>query len=139
MILVIQSNIPGRLLAWFVQRDGKIAAAGRRRVAHHGSEKLLSLVDRLLRRQRLNLKKLTGLVVVRGPGPFTAVRTGLLVANTLAVSLGRPIRGVVVAEALTAEQVGCLGHSVGRRARSALVKPWYGRGPNISRPKRRRR
>ncbi len=41
-----------------------------------------------------DLRKITGIGVMKGPGSFTGLRIGLTVANTLADSLGVPIVGV---------------------------------------------
>lgn len=45
------------------------------------------------------LKKAVGICAVSGPGSFTSVRTGVLVANLLARLLNKPLVGVTVAEA----------------------------------------
>lgn len=41
-----------------------------------------------------DLRKITGIGVMKGPGSFTGLRIGLTVANTLADSLSVPIVGV---------------------------------------------
>lgn len=41
-----------------------------------------------------DLRKITGIGVMKGPGSFTSLRIGLTVANTLADSLSVPIVGV---------------------------------------------
>lgn len=41
-----------------------------------------------------DLRKITGIGVLKGPGSFTGLRIGLTVANTLADSLSVPIVGV---------------------------------------------
>lgn len=55
------------------------------------TEKLLKTIERLLKKTRLSWKKLTGVVVVSGPGPFSALRIGVATANTLAFSLKLPL------------------------------------------------
>ena len=48
---------------------------------------------------------MSGIIVVRGPGSFTAVRTGIIIANTLAKLNSIPIRGIVVSHLLTTPEV----------------------------------
>ncbi len=39
------------------------------------------------------VKKIDGIIVVKGPGSFTAIRTGVLIANVLARILRVPLNG----------------------------------------------
>src|SRR5690349_8018522 len=82
VFLVIQTNVSGRLLVWIVTHQGKVLMRGSKVIEWHGSEQMLALVDAVLRKKKKGLADVSGIVVVRGPGPFTAVRTGLVVANT---------------------------------------------------------
>lgn len=80
-----------------------------------------------------NLKtQIHGIVVVSGPGTFTAVRTGVLVANVLARTLRLPLVGVSVAEA---NDLMALFRSLGGRPAVTYVAPVYDREPNITQPK----
>lgn len=133
MILGIQSNIPGRQTVWLVKPNGQMMNTLNTSIVHHGSDKLLALVARLLKKQRAKLSTLTKIVVVRGPGPFTAVRTGLVIANTLHETLGIPIKGIVSSKPLTPKKIrlACM-----MRFSSTFVRPFYGREPNITRPRK---
>ena len=66
----------------------KISASGQQ------SEKLLTALDGFLRTKKISPQKLTGLGVVSGPGGFTSIRVGVVVANSLAWALKLPIAGV---------------------------------------------
>lgn len=136
MILALQTNMPGRLRVWLFDRRGRVRQTVQRRVRWHGAEWALRLVDQALRLEKKTIGEVTGLMVVRGPGPFSAVRTGLIIANTISQLNRLPVLGLVRAhELLTqdlATRVGQLG-----KAQSPIIKPWYGRAPNITRAEKR--
>lgn len=58
------------------------------------SDRLLEVVDKLLQKEKITPKKLKGVFVVKGPGPFTAVRIGIALANTFSYALNIPAFGV---------------------------------------------
>ncbi len=55
----------------------------RRQISRRRSERILNLIAHILPAEKQ--KKIKGIVVVVGPGPFTAVRMGITVANTLSL------------------------------------------------------
>ncbi len=55
------------------------------------SEKLLPAISDLLKKSRRRFNEIEGVAVVCGPGPFSAVRIGVTVANTLAKILNVPV------------------------------------------------
>ena len=127
------------------------------------SELLLKTIDRLFEGQGLRSKgqgrvkgqgakikeQLKGIIVVQGPGQFSALRIGIVTANTLAHSLNIPIVGVqlkkswldlpekeklekVWAEARKpASPDGGQGGQESKKTRKQLVIPVYGKEPNI--------
>jgi tRNA threonylcarbamoyladenosine biosynthesis protein TsaB len=64
------------------------------------SEKLIPLIDWLLKEVGVDKKGIDGIAVSRGPGSFTALRIGISAAKGLAFSLGIPIVGVSSLEVL---------------------------------------
>lgn len=58
------------------------------------SEVLLPLISSLFSEAKLNIKCLTKVIVVNGPGSFTGVRLGITVAKTIAYSLKIPIYSI---------------------------------------------
>ncbi|MDD5626924.1 MAG: tRNA (adenosine(37)-N6)-threonylcarbamoyltransferase complex dimerization subunit type 1 TsaB [Patescibacteria group bacterium] len=58
------------------------------------SEKLLPAVEKLLSQNKLILKDLKGIGVVRGPGSFTGVRVGVACTNALGFALNIPVKGI---------------------------------------------
>ncbi|MGP9694106.1 tRNA (adenosine(37)-N6)-threonylcarbamoyltransferase complex dimerization subunit type 1 TsaB [Brachybacterium sp. AOP25-B2-12] len=75
------------------------AVLGDDRARHH-DEVLLGLIDQALRDAGITRGDLTGIVAGRGPGPFTGLRVGLVVARTLAFVLDVPLRGCCSLDAL---------------------------------------
>jgi len=63
-------------------------------IAHDGtSQKLLPLISKSLKKQKLDFKDITQIEVETGPGSFTGLRIGVSVANTLGWALGIPVNG----------------------------------------------
>lgn len=57
------------------------------------SQKLLSFIDELLKKEGKKIENITEIEVKTGPGSFTGLRVGLSVANTLGWVLGVPVNG----------------------------------------------
>lgn len=75
-----------------------------------------------------------GLCVVQGPGSFTAVRTGVLIANLVARLRRKPLVGVSVEDA---QDLDSLAERIGQGLfpLSGYVAPAYDAEPNITLPK----
>src|SRR5688572_7384442 len=131
MTLVIQSNIPGRLDVWLIDGAHQVTHQARR-IQHHGSEFLLSLVNVALLVHRRSIKQLQQIFVVQGPGPFTAVRTGIVVANTLGFTANVLVQGIRSTQTLTVEQIQTLALARSKKKAFQAVHPWYGKQPNIT-------
>src|SRR3990167_3869635 len=58
-----------------------------------GSQVLLPMIVKILKKNELNLKDLTAVEVNCGPGSFTGTRVGVSVANALGFSLDIPVNG----------------------------------------------
>ncbi|HEX9665312.1 MAG TPA: tRNA (adenosine(37)-N6)-threonylcarbamoyltransferase complex dimerization subunit type 1 TsaB [Thermodesulfobacteriota bacterium] len=65
------------------------------------SEKLLPMVDWLLREAGMKRNDIEGIAVSSGPGSFTSLRVGISTAKGMAFSLGIPIVGVSSLEVLS--------------------------------------
>jgi len=68
--------------------------------ARHHDEVLLDLIDATTARAGTARSELTGIVVGRGPGPFTGLRVGLVTARTIAAVLDIPLYGLSSLDAL---------------------------------------
>lgn len=65
------------------------------------SEKLLPMVDWLLREAGMKRNDIEGIAVSSGPGSFTSLRVGISTARGMAFSLGIPVVGVSSLEVLS--------------------------------------
>lgn len=63
-----------------------------------GSEQVLPRLEKLLEGQGKTWKDLIRLVVVKGPGPYTSLRVGISIINSMAWVLRIPIRTVGIFE-----------------------------------------
>ncbi|MFC0673047.1 tRNA (adenosine(37)-N6)-threonylcarbamoyltransferase complex dimerization subunit type 1 TsaB [Brachybacterium hainanense] len=81
--------------------------------SRHHDEVLLGLVDEVLLEAGAGRGDVTGIVAGRGPGPFTGLRVGLVVARTIAAALGVPLRGVCSLDALALQAATAPGAPAG--------------------------
>jgi len=95
----------------------------------HGAPGLMSSLARSIK--LADLKSSQGICVVQGPGSFSSIRMGTLVANLLSRTSGRPLFAVDASEA---GDYVALAESLIRREPSAYVAPVYDREPNITCP-----
>ena len=72
----------------------------------HLSERLIEIVDRLLRDAGTEIAAVGAFAVGVGPGSFTGTRIGVMTAKTLASVLQKPLFGVSSLEAMAAEYAG---------------------------------
>jgi len=117
--------------------NGKRLAKREVRAQYAQAEKLLPLIDKLLKGQKLSagktglknksqmgLARIKEIVVVNKGGSFTSLRIGVVTANALGYALGIP-----VSEALED------GQTAGSRKKSgkfSIVQPKYYKEPNIT-------
>lgn len=65
------------------------------------SQIVLSLIDEILKKNKLKLADLSGIEVNTGPGSFTGVRIGVAIANALGFVLKIPINGKKIGETVS--------------------------------------
>lgn len=128
--LILQTNILGEHWLWLLNQRGLVLRSQRFVHQHHGADQLLAEIVGFTEGQ-----KLSGILVVRGPGPFTAIRAALVIANTLAWVKNIPVVGLVRQKKLDPAKIP---QAVWGRATTYRqpVRPCYGRQPNITRPKK---
>ncbi len=95
------------------------------------SDGLLTHIELLIKKNKLDFKDLTGVIVYEGPGSFTSLRIGLMVSNTIAYAQNIPIVGATgddwVRDGLAKLQTAKPGD---------YVMPEYGAEANITKPKK---
>lgn len=93
-----------------------------------------ALLPKLARAWRKRAKTLSGIVLVTGPGSFTAVRTGAVYANLMARWLKLPLYPLRVDEALDLAAITARLMQ-GELPAAGYAAPVYDREPNITEPK----
>ena len=83
-----------------IHSEGEVLAVRTDTRARHHDEVLLALVEETLQAAGVTRGELTGVVVGRGPGPFTGLRVGLVSARSIASVLGVPLHGLSSLDAL---------------------------------------
>ena len=103
------------------------------RKEYRQSELLLKTIDQLVNRQ-----KPTAIVVVRGPGAFAALRTGIATGNALGFAWKTPVVGVklkpewlLLDEKVKLARIWSAGLVVVKKGKGGAVAPYYDRAPNI--------
>lgn len=76
--------------------------------SRHHDEVLLDLIEETLQAAGVERGDLTGLVVGRGPGPFTGLRVGLVSARSIAAVLGVALHGLSSLDALAHQALAAL-------------------------------
>ncbi len=133
MMLLLDSTRRSELRVGLVARQVLTLT---RRFDHPASSQLLTLVDELLKKHRIVVKDVEAIIVASGPGPFSALRTACALANAMSFALRIPAVGV--RGELTMKQLAEQGMKKLKKAKLGVsVAPFYGKPPNITRPKRR--
>ena len=65
----------------------------KRKISYQKAQDVLPLIDKLLTSKKINLSEITGIYLVTGPGSFTGLRIGAVVASTFGWLLDIPING----------------------------------------------
>jgi tRNA threonylcarbamoyl adenosine modification protein YeaZ len=58
------------------------------------AEFIFGLIDKLIKKNKIEKSQLTGIIVSTGPGSFTGLRVGMASAKALAISLKVPLVGI---------------------------------------------
>jgi len=131
-LLIINTVIHGKIFVAVAMSDKfykKIKSAGK-------SDNLFLRINEILEKTKLKLKDLSGIIVVSGPGSFTAVRQGVVVANTLGYVLRIPVVSIRLNEFQSEKEL--LEKSLERIEKGKVgefILPFYGQEPNITKSK----
>lgn len=136
MILFINTAEQNKIFVALV-KENKLKSKLELKGEFHQSKKLLPLIERLLKKNKIKLGDLSGIIVVFGPGGFTSVRIGVVTANTLGFALGIPVAGVKKIDGDNKKRLIRDGVIKLKKVRvGEIVLPFYGQEPNITKPKR---
>lgn len=89
-----------------IASGGKILAEAAVEERNIHAERLMSLIDEVLRQTGVSPQQLDAIAVSIGPGSFTGLRIGLSVAKGLAYATGKPLVAVPTLETLARRAVG---------------------------------
>lgn len=130
MYLYINTASGEKIALALLDEGGRVLKFRLMRTKYKQSEKLLVGIEKIIDRQ---LKSLKGIIVVKGPGSFTALRIGLTTANILAWSLSIPIVGLELNDNLSERELIVRGYrQVIKKKRFKIILPVYGQEPNIT-------
>ena len=120
MILHINTT-EGDEIEIVLRSDDNVVARKKVSARFAQAEKLLPLVDKVLRSNKTGLKDIEGIRVNNEGGSFTALRIGVVTANALGYALGAPVKS----------ESG-IGDSESGRKKFSVVRPMYDKEPNIT-------
>ncbi|OGY54610.1 MAG: hypothetical protein A2951_02990 [Candidatus Buchananbacteria bacterium RIFCSPLOWO2_01_FULL_56_15] len=138
MVLFIDTTDGVTVFLALIDRRGRCAATKRLRAQYRQAQRLLPAIDALRRTTKLPLSGLTGVMLVSGPGPFTALRVGVLTANTIAWVLRLPLVGVRKTVGANFETLIAQGLAKLKNISApVMVEPYYGQAPNVTTRRKR--
>lgn len=80
-----------RFLSLAVSDDSRVLSQVHRLLDRKVSVKLVTLIERMLKKAHISLKEIDGFCVSKGPGSFTGLRIGITCVKGLAYVLGKPV------------------------------------------------
>ncbi|MAF13936.1 MAG: tRNA (adenosine(37)-N6)-threonylcarbamoyltransferase complex dimerization subunit type 1 TsaB [Parcubacteria group bacterium] len=135
MILIIHTADLEKVFIGLVSKS-KLVSSKTFKAKYQQAEKLLPQIDKLIKEAGYKLKDLKGIAVVNGPGPFTALRIGVVTANTLSWALKITVTAVRLSEFKDLSDLVKVASSrlkkAQQRKKGTTVKPFYGKQPNIT-------
>ena len=130
MYLYINTVDGKKIILALIDKHGQILKFKKINAKYKQSEKLLVNIEKITDGK---LKKIKGVIVIKGPGSFTALRIGLTTANVLAWSLKLPIVGLMSIGEIDEKKLIFKGYNKIKKIKSfKALMPEYGREPNIT-------
>lgn len=102
-------------------------------VGNKQSENLLDLLNKFLKSKKVKLEKIEKIIVNTGPGSFTSVRIGVVIANTLSFALKIPVIGISNKKITNKQDILELSDL---KSEEESVKPYYYKEANITKSKK---
>ena len=75
-------------------KDGKVLDTNIKESTQNHSVYTMPMIESILNKNEVDVKKLSEIIVVNGPGSFTGVRIGVTIAKTFAYTLNIPIKTI---------------------------------------------
>ena len=131
MILILQTNIDHMAAVWLVSH-GKIIGYKSETTIYPKRPTPVLLIDAVLKKAKKKPSAIQKIIISRGPGRFSAVRSSIIIGNLLATELNIPIAGFVRTTMLQDEDVLVLAQKYQDIHSLKPIRPWYGKRPNIT-------
>lgn len=136
MYLFINSATPDQGALWLVSPQGSMVTRATLACETKKRANVLKEIDTLLIQQGVLTKDLKGVCVITGPGHFSYLRTGIVIANTFGYILSVPVTGIRLDEFENEQDLFTKGtHSLEQGTTFAPVMAEYGQEPNITKAK----
>lgn len=97
------------------------------------TKRLLSEIEKTLKKSKYKIKDIEKIIVVKGPGNFSALRIGITVVNIMAFLLKIPIFSINTKQFLKARSILALQKNA---KREKIAVPLYDKLPNITKAKK---
>jgi len=111
--LVLSIDTSVAVAVALTRADGTVLASRSSDAARLQAERLAPLLAEVLAEAGASPRDVAEVVVGTGPAPFTGLRVGLVSAQTFALAVGAPVRGVCSLDALAAQAASRLGLAPG--------------------------
>ena len=98
------------------------------------SDILLTKIQKLLLKNKIDIKNLNALAVFRGPGSFTGLRIGIATANALAFALEVSIIEITKSDEKNLPRK--IRKKFETKSFKKIAVPFYGKPPSITKPKK---
>ncbi len=99
-------------------------------------EKHLLSIDKALHNWKTSIASIKGVIVVTGPGSFTASRVSVTIANSIAMTQAIPIWGITNPENISVKDL-VVGFDLDKVPNGTFVLPDYNKEPHITLSKKR--
>jgi tRNA threonylcarbamoyladenosine biosynthesis protein TsaB len=125
MIVLFIDTTKDHLIEITVRDNLKIIAREKISAPHAQAEKLLPLIDSILKKNNLSFKDIKKIKVSNNGGSFTGLRIGVVTANALGYALGVPVESYIKNQKSKIKNI-----------KFNMVKPIYNGEPNITKSKK---
>jgi tRNA threonylcarbamoyl adenosine modification protein YeaZ len=95
-MIILGLNTATNLSQIAIVKNREVLAENSWKSEQNEAETLLPNIKKLLKKAQLDWKDIDKIAVIKGPGPFTALRVSIAVANGIAYALNIPIWGIPI-------------------------------------------
>lgn len=89
----------GEILVMALLRDGKLLSSKEIKSEKH-TENAVKILDLILRENDIAISNIDLVIVINGPGSFTGVRIGIVIAKTLGFTMSKKVKALTYLEAM---------------------------------------